>query len=188
MKVDPEKDRQWASWMIQAQAGDGQAYNHLLTEFSEFLEGYIRARLYQTDNRQDLIQDILLAVHKSRHTFLPGRSFFAWGMSIARYKYIDHLRSLMRRVQRETYDIQAIDMAAAPVEEEPDTAMSDALRAAVAKLPGKQKTIIELMKFEGKSVREVASRLGMSEVSVRVTAHRGYRQLHRVLKEFAYEY
>jgi RNA polymerase sigma-70 factor (ECF subfamily) len=49
----------------------------------------------------------------------------------------------------------------------------------VAALPDKQRRVIELLKFEELSVREVASRLGMSEANVKVTAHRGYRALRR---------
>ena len=47
------------------------------------------------------------------------------------------------------------------------------MRRAVAALPDNQRKVIELLKFEELSVREVAARLGMSEANVKVTAHRG---------------
>jgi DNA-directed RNA polymerase specialized sigma24 family protein len=37
------------------------------------------------------------------------------------------------------------------------------------------------MKFQDQSVRDVAGGLGMSESAVKVTAHRGYRVLKRLL-------
>jgi hypothetical protein len=40
------------------------------------------------------VQDMLIAVHEKRHTYDPGRPFVAWLAAIARYKWIDALRSL----------------------------------------------------------------------------------------------
>ena len=57
----------------------------------------------------------------------------------------------------------------------------DAIHAAVATLPARQRDVIQGLKFQDQSVREVAGRLGMSESAVKVTAHRGYRALKRLL-------
>ena len=58
------------------------------------------------------------------------------------------------------------------------------VRRAVAGLPDRQRQVIELLKFEDLSVRDVAARLGMSEANVKVTAHRGYRALRRLIEEW----
>jgi RNA polymerase sigma-70 factor (ECF subfamily) len=63
----------------------------------------------------------------------------------------------------------------------------EAIRAAVATLPGRQREVIEQLKFEERSVRDVAGRLNMTESAVKVTAHRGYRVLRRVLGDRAGE-
>jgi DNA-directed RNA polymerase specialized sigma24 family protein len=41
--------------------------------------------------------------------------------------------------------------------------------------------VIEALKFQEQSVREVAGSLRMTESAVKVTAHRGYRALRRLL-------
>lgn len=51
----------------------------------------------------------------------------------------------------------------------------------MASLPGRQRAVIEGLKFHDQSVREVAGRLNMTESAVKVTAHRGYRALRRLL-------
>ena len=51
-------------------------------------------------------------------------------------------------------------------------------------LARRQRQVIELLKFEDLSVRDVATRLGMSEANVKVTAHRGYRALRRQIEEW----
>ena len=57
----------------------------------------------------------------------------------------------------------------------------EAIRAAVAALPPRQRHVIEGLKYRDESVRDVAERLGMSESAVKVTAHRGYKVLRRLL-------
>ena len=57
----------------------------------------------------------------------------------------------------------------------------DAIHSAVASLPVRQREVIQGLKFQDQSVREVAGRLHMSESAVKVTAHRGYRALKRLL-------
>jgi DNA-directed RNA polymerase specialized sigma24 family protein len=42
--------------------------------------------------------------------------------------------------------------------------------------------VIEGLKFKDQSVRDVAGRLKMSESAVKVTAHRGYKMLRRLLE------
>lgn len=59
--------------------------------------------------------------------------------------------------------------------------LSDELAAAVLDLPEKQKQVIELLKVQTFSVREVAVKLNMSESLVKVTAHRAYKVLRRRL-------
>ena len=58
---------------------------------------------------------------------------------------------------------------------------AEAIRSAVATLPVRQREVIEGLKFKDQSVREVATRLSMSESAVKVTAHRGYVALRRLL-------
>ena len=43
---------------------------------------------------EDAVQDVLLAIHEKRHTYDPKRSLAPWLAAIARYKWIDRLRSL----------------------------------------------------------------------------------------------
>ena len=51
----------------------------------------------------------------------------------------------------------------------------------LATLNPNQRIAIELLKFEGLSVKEAADRMSISEAALKVTAHRGYEQLRRRL-------
>jgi RNA polymerase sigma-70 factor, ECF subfamily len=40
----------------------------------------------------DLLQEILLSIHKSRHTYNNDRPFRPWVFTIAKFRLLDHLR------------------------------------------------------------------------------------------------
>jgi RNA polymerase sigma-70 factor (ECF subfamily) len=129
----------------------------------------------------DVVQETLLSVHGARHTWDTGRAFGPWFYAILSNRLIDVLRRERRVASREVgADETAIPepTAAADVGDAIDV---EAIHAAVAALPTRQRQVIEQLKFEDRSVREVAGRLKMSESAVKVTAHRGYRTLRRLL-------
>ncbi len=82
--------------MVAAQAGDRGAYHRLLSELRVWLRRYYVGRL-PSGMVDDATQDALLAIHEKRHTYDPSRPFLPWLAAIARYKWIDRLRSLKWR-------------------------------------------------------------------------------------------
>ena len=48
-------------------------------------------------------------------------------------------------------------------------------------LPERQRDVIEGLKFRDESVRDVANRTNMTMSAVKVTAHRGYQALRKIL-------
>jgi RNA polymerase sigma-70 factor (ECF subfamily) len=55
------------------------------------------------------------------------------------------------------------------------------MQAALQALPPRQREIVSALKLRDESVKEVSVRMGMTESAVKVTAHRGYRALRRLL-------
>jgi RNA polymerase sigma-70 factor, ECF subfamily len=74
-------------------AGDSSAYHTFLKELSGHLRAFLRKRLVNLPEEvEDLVQELLLAVHNQRHTYDPGQPITAWIYTIACYKLIDLLR------------------------------------------------------------------------------------------------
>jgi RNA polymerase sigma-70 factor (ECF subfamily) len=143
---------------------------------------FVRKRAGDTSWCDDVVQESLLAVHRARHTYDPARPFAPWLYAIVQNRFIDALRVQRRRVLRELQADAALEFGnRAP--QERDALLRD-VRRAVSGLPDNQRRVIELLKFEDLSVREVATRLGMTEANVKVTAHRGYRALRKQMEEW----
>src|SRR5258708_6812004 len=92
----------WTGLMRSAISGDGAAYQRLLSAIAPVLRATARRGLARAgqplDQAEDIVQDILLAVHLKRHTWDAKAPFAPWLFAIARNKLIDALRRRGRRV------------------------------------------------------------------------------------------
>lgn len=165
--------------MQRAQEGDQAAYASLLVLLVPITRHFARKRLGgSVPWVEDVVQETLLAIHRARHTYDARRPFAPWFYAIASNRMIDSVRRERRVRLREVTNAELPDVPAGSVESPIDV---DAIRAAVAALPARQREVVEALKFQEMSVREIAGRMGMSESAVKVTAHRAYGALKRML-------
>ena len=157
--------------MGKAQRGDKQAYSVLLTEAQRWLERFFRKRVPH-GQLDDLVQEVLMAVHAKRATYDPSRSFLPWLAAIARYRWVDHLRKVYRSAEDELGDHDAIEES-----EEEAVVSRVSLDRLFEQLPDAQAKAIELVKIEGFSIKETSERTGQSESLVKVNIHRGLKKL-----------
>lgn len=164
--------------MRASQNGDKQAYAELLRETARLLRPYLAKRLSFESEVEDVLQEILISIHKARHTYDGQRPYKPWAYAIAKFRLQDYLRAHYADQLRQAVDISELEnILPADVTE---TAISyESISGEVQKLPEKQGFILQLMHQEGYTAREVAEKLGMTESAVKVAAHRAYK----VLKE-----
>jgi RNA polymerase sigma factor (sigma-70 family) len=164
-------DPMLAQLMRKAQAGDKQAYLAVLQHAQNWLQRFFAGRIapHLVD---DLVQDTLLSVHHKRATFDPDRPFLPWLAAIARYRWIDHLRSFYR------HTLEELDS------DHPSDAIFDSAIFAqisidrmMAQLSPAQSTAIRLVKLDGLSIREASARSGQSEAAIKTNIHRGLKSL-----------
>jgi RNA polymerase sigma factor (sigma-70 family) len=165
----------WDAMMVAAQAGDATTYNRLLSEVAAWLQRYYARRLPQA-MIDDAIQDALIAVHQKRHTYDPTRPFGAWLAAIARYKWIDALRSL--KVKR----AEALEDDTPGPDQEEGTTSAWSLERLLATLKPAQSQVISLVKLQGFSIKEASKATGQSAPLVKVNIHRGLRRLTSLLR------
>lgn len=160
----------------QGMAGDAQAYRAFLKDLSTHLRAFLRRRLTALpDDIEDLVQDILLAVHNQRHTYHPDQPLTAWVNAMARYKLIDLLRS--RSVREALHDPLEDDLALFATNDHDATDARRDVNKLRRQLPDNQRLPILHTKLEGLSVTEAAAVTGMSESAIKVGVHRGMKAL-----------
>ena len=173
---DSSQDRRaWDALMAAAQSGNASAYRRLLSEVAGWLRDYYARRLPPA-MIDDTIQETLIAIHEKRHTYDPTRPLGAWLTAIARYKWIDVVRSQKAKAT------EALDNDV-PVPGHQDGLMDAwSLEQLLRTLKPTQSQVIRLVKLEGHSIEIASQMTEQSEVLVKVNIHRGLRRLISLLR------
>jgi RNA polymerase sigma-70 factor (ECF subfamily) len=176
-------DNEWTDLMRLANAGDDAAYHRLLKAVTPVLRAAARRGLARAgqpaDQSEDIVQDILLAVHLKRHTWDENAPFAPWLFAIARNKLIDTLRRGGRRVFVNIDDFSEI----LPGEQPQETVSATEVAIHLNELPARQREVLQSISVDGLSIRETAARLVMTEGAVRVALHRGLASLSSRMQE-----
>jgi RNA polymerase sigma-70 factor (ECF subfamily) len=173
------QELRWAGLMAEAQAGHARAYETLLREVTPRIRALCRARLRNTAEVEDAVQDTLLTLHQLRHTYDPTRPFGPWLTAIATRRAIDRLRRHGRTSGRESQVDDLPESAAAVAPEAEQKLAARHLREAVAELPESQRTALRLAKLEDLPLAEASARSGLSVGALKVATHRALRTLRK---------
>lgn len=163
--------------MRAAIAGDETAYRKLLAALAPVVRSACRAGFSRYgapgNDVEDVVQETLLAIHLKRHTWQQSEPLTPWVLAIARNKLIDHLRRGGRAVKvpiEDVIDTLESDTPAPVLDHQEVTAMLEAL-------PERQRQIVRMITLEGQAIKDVAGRMAMKEVAVRVALHRSLKAM-----------
>ena len=163
--------------MLASLDGNAASYRSLLDQLSSRLRAYYKGKLARVGRgpteAEDLVQEVLLAIHLKRHTYDTGEPFTPWVYAIARYRLIDYLR------RTRTAASVPLDEGTEPMaqDDHADAESSHDITKLLGRLPEKVRCSIECVKLEGRSVAEAAERCGISESGVKINIYRGLRKL-----------
>ncbi|RLQ89393.1 sigma-70 family RNA polymerase sigma factor [Notoacmeibacter ruber] len=162
---------------VSALNGDVHAYRRFLDEVSKVLRAFLRGKMGagQAADIEDVVQDVLIAVHKKRHSWQPHKPVAAWLFAITRYKAIDYWRANKRHLHLDIADFEAVlsDHQAEPV------ILDHELERAVGELSGRSRQVVTEISLNGRSIPDTARQLGISEGAVRVAFHRGLASIRK---------
>lgn len=167
--------------LLRGLAGDALAYREFLAALALHVRGFLRRRLQQRPAEvEDLLQEVLLAVHNARHTYQPQQPLTAWVQGIARYKLADYLRRYAHHDA--LHDLLEDDSDLFAISDEAPSQASRDLGKLLGRLPERQRLPIVHVKLEGLSVEETARITGLSSSAVKVGIHRGLKALARLIR------
>ncbi|EXF42675.1 RNA polymerase sigma factor [Pseudomonas sp. BAY1663] len=169
------REAQLRTLLLRGLDGDEAAYRAFLTQLGTHLRGYLQRRLQQPGDVEDLLQEVLLAVHNARQTYRRDQPLTAWVQAISRYKLADYYRSRARHAARHDRLDDNAELLALQ-DSEPAEARRD-LGKLLEQLPARQRLPIVHVKLQGLSVEETARLTGLSSSAVKVGIHRGLKAL-----------
>jgi RNA polymerase sigma-70 factor (ECF subfamily) len=163
-------------WMADAQRGDAHAYGNLLDDLGPMVMNFLRRRVRDAEEVQDMYQEIFLALHRARHTYDPTRPLEPWLFTIARHVLFRHRQ---RRQAREGREVLVDFPPEIPVESE--SHLKPQLEQAIRGLSPDQRRALELLRVDGVSIGAAARRAGTTPGALKVRAHRAYKALRQLL-------
>ncbi len=182
--MDCDDDQDWSELLAAAQAGDADAYRAFLTAAAPFIRALARRRLDSEDLADDVVQDVLLTVHRIRHTYEPGRPVEPWLAAITARRAIDALRKRGRARSREVSHPFAYETYPDPAANEGEAVVeADALGRLIKTLPPRQREALELVKLKQLSLAEASAESGQSVGSLKVNTHRAIGSLRRTVEK-----
>ena len=168
-----DRNERWGDLLRRGLGGDATAYAAFLTGITPVLRNIVRARTGGAEDVEDILQEVLLAVHAKRHTWRVSDPVTPWLYAIARYKTADAGRR--RRGQGGQVPIDTV--AEVLPEETGDTTAARDLAQLLGRIDTHSAGIVRSVGIEGQSAGEVGARLGMTEGAVRVAYHRALVKL-----------
>ena len=137
------------------------------------------------DDARDLVQEVLLRLHRGLATYRPG-SLEGWLSRITTNVFLDGVRRRQRRptdlLPEEPERAERVLPATKPAEEAfQDATLSADIQRALDELPVEFRAAVVLCDVAGLPYQEIATSLGVPVGTVRSRIHRGRALLREVL-------
>jgi RNA polymerase sigma-70 factor (ECF subfamily) len=157
----------------------GTEFDTAVTEMTAKVRGFIRRRVRDDATADDLAQETLLKVYRSRAALRDGQRIEAWLYRIARRTLIDFYRR-----QRPGEELPANLMTESDGGASDVTAvMAHAARQFLEDLPERYREPVRLAEVEGLPLAKIALRMGLSLTAVKSRVQRGRARLKKKLQE-----
>lgn len=169
--------------MERVRRGDAGAFDALVGRHMRRAFGVAYRLLEHREDAEDLVQEAFLAALERIDTFQPGRAFAPWFFRILVNRGLNARKARSLRATEEIPDTAA-GGGASPEREAERAELRDGLRAAMAGLPDRQRTVVQLFELEGFTSPEIAGILEISEGTVRWHLHEARRALRQALAPF----
>jgi RNA polymerase sigma-70 factor (ECF subfamily) len=183
--IDPSSLIDDQTLVAQTLAGRHEAFGTLVERYDRAVYHLAYRTLRDRDEARDAAQEAFFKAYRSLRTFKPGAKFSTWLFAIAYHGCCDRL-SRRKRYSNEEMPERA-DSAAGPETEAIANDEARRLRAAIAMLPEKYRTVITLYHLQGRQYDEIAQVLGVPMGTVKTHLFRAKDQLRRILNEQAAE-
>jgi RNA polymerase sigma-70 factor (ECF subfamily) len=183
-KQRKREEERLAKLMVDYQDGRFAAFEELYGLLKPKLFQYLVSQTLDKSRAEDLLQETFLQVHRSRHTYLPGRSVAPWAFGIARHVYLMYLRSKTRRMARESQPELELPEIPVPPEVE-GLADREIVRSALAKIPSLQREALLMHHVWGLSFKEIGAILGIRSGTAKLRSHRGLIGIREVVQKLS---
>src|SRR5262245_59087547 len=184
--------------MLRVRDDDSAAFAELVERFQHRLVAVMGHLVGNTDEAEDLAQEVFLRVYRIRKKYRPKAKFSTWLFTIANNLALNALRDRKRRPVlplevRETRPLgpRPTEAAAAARDAPPahglqQQELAAVIRGALDDLNERQRVAIVLNKFEDMNYAEIAEVMGLTTKAVKSLLSRARTKLRESLQGYIY--
>lgn len=132
---------------------------------------------------EDIVQDTLIKVWDKRNEWPQIESIELYCMAIARNLAIDRSQKAEAQNMELTPETQDMPDALTPEKQFEQNEQLRLIHQVINALPEKQRAIVQLRDIEGKSYKEIAEVIGVSEEQVKVNLFRARQRIKAKISE-----
>jgi len=181
--IDPATTVDDQTLVSEALAGRGEAFGTLVERYDRAVYHLAYRTLRDSEEARDVAQEAFFKAYRSLRTFRPGAKFSTWIFSIAYHACCDRLNRRKRYSNEELPE--RADPGAGPEQQAISGDEARRLRAAIAQLPEKYRSVITLYHLQGSQYDEIAQVLEIPIGTVKTHLFRAKEQLRRMLNQAA---
>jgi RNA polymerase sigma-70 factor (ECF subfamily) len=168
-----------------ARRGDETAFRRLVERYRDRIYRQALVQTGDADDAEDVTQEVLVRLHLGLAGFRSESKFETWLFTLTRNAAAD-FRSKQDRPRRLAARMRELGGGEDAVASDPAgrleaSLIGDRVRAFLAKLSERQRTVLDLVDLQGYPTGEVAELLGMRPVTVRTHLMRARRALREEL-------
>ena len=173
-----QQDQVWERLLAHANDGDAAAFARFLAAVTPSLRAVIRRRgaALPVDQHEDILQEVLLAIHLKRMTWRQDTPVRPWLYALARYKVVDAFRrrgAALHLPIEDFSEVLAEENAAVPLSgRDADVLLS--------LIDTRSAALVRAVALDGQSAQVAGESVGLSAGAVRVALHRAMKRLTRI--------
>lgn len=180
-----ELEKELLSLVLNAKMGDKKSYRTLLTKLGKLTESFLYNKIIDPEDREECVQDVLMAIHVSLSGFDNSKRFLPWYFSIVRFKTIDHLKRIykeksLKKENIEDYSNFLTFHSEYNNEESLDLKL---LESALESLEPSHRKALELAKIESVPLSEIAIELEWTLSKTKVVIHRSLKKMKKFMEK-----
>ena len=166
------------AWLVlRAQAGDREALEALLGRAHALLLPFATAMLRDADQRDDVLQEVLLRIYRGLGTLRDPRAFAGWARRVAGREIFRALRAARHR--EETHEEPSPDLAADPPPA--DDGLLERLPALLERVSPASRAVLALHYLDGLTLDETAAVLDLPPGTVKSRLAYGLAKLREAI-------
>ena len=149
----------------------------VLAKYNKELKRFIKKRITNKYDAEDVLQDIVVKVHNSIDRVTDTSRIQAWLFRIAHNTIVDYYRKNNHPTMEFSEDIEDVYDENLSANDE----VMSCLKSTINKLPEKQKQVIFLAEFQNMPQKELSKKLGLSISGTKSRVQRARRKIKELM-------